>query len=244
MPIVPRFGGGATTVLPTFTYLKDDGVTPASYLLINDAPRGWRIKCLESGTLKFSGNVTIDLFIVGGGAGGAGGGGTASGGGAGGGGYTNSISSLVAQTGVGYPIVVGAGGNAGAPTADGSNGGTSTAFTYQAIGGYKGTYVNYTGGNGGSGGGSGTTTGVTAGVGGTDGSNGTGTSPGTGQTTTTKEFAESGGTLYSTGGDGGKTAPVTKLANTGFGGDAGKAAGVSGSKGASGIVVIRNHRAA
>ena len=80
---------------------------------------------------------------------------------------------------------------------------------------------------------------------GSDGSNATGTWPGTGQGTTTKEFGEDTGQLYSTGGS--KAVGVgTSLGkngsrNTGDGGGGG--GNSSGGYGGSGIVIIRNHRA-
>lgn len=57
----------------------------------------------------------------------------------------------------------------------------------------------------------------------------------TGQGTTTREFAELGGQLYSTGGNGNTTLTVNKVQNTGNGGS-------KREYGSSGIVVIRNAR--
>ena len=98
------------SVIPTFTYLKSDGKA-ASYLVVNDGGNNWRIKFLESGTLKFTyiGNASsgINVFLVGGG--GAGGsGGLWHGATGGGGGYTATHSKSV-QVGNTYNIVIGSG---------------------------------------------------------------------------------------------------------------------------------------
>ena len=236
-PVIMRTGGGVNkNKLPAFTYT-------GTYSLINDGDGNRRVKFLTSGTLTLAKDVAIDVFIVG-----SGGGTTANtnySSGAGGG-YTRTVSSVYLLAGVGYPIVVGAGG------AVDSNGNSSSAFSYTANGGYagkSGTGIQY-GGDGGSGGAGSPNTGI---AGGSDGSDAAGTFPGIGQRTTTREFAEPAGDLYaggggsyaSYGGDGGggdgrgvASSKHTGVANTGGG------AGAGAYTGGSGIVIIRNHRAA
>lgn len=149
----------------------------------------------------------IDVFLVGGG--GSGGPCGASNswlGGGGGGGYTVTQLGIDVSGYTEFTPAIGAGG-AGWNVSGGqtsflgftANGGS---FGYSTGGGYGGT------GNGGSGGGG---TGYTAGAGGSDGSNGVNGSSsyasngGTGQGTTTREFGEPSGTLYSGGGGGGRS---------------------------------------
>lgn len=163
------------------------------------------VELRSSGTLVFLSKEVIDLFLVGGG----GGGGNANqyyGAGGGGGGYTQTVKS--ASTNINTPITVnvGAGGSAGS-----AGGATSFGDTATANGGIGGG-PNGSGGNGGSGGGGGDANRQTvspAGFGGSDGGNGTRAQPdgypGTGQGTTTREFGEAAGKLYSGGGGGGKT---------------------------------------
>jgi hypothetical protein len=242
-PVIMRTGGSMNTGLPVFT-------TTASYTLVDDGDKNWRLKFLTSGTIRFSRTFTIDVFVVGGGAGGG------AGRYGGGGGYTTTQSSVVIQADVDYAIVVGAGG------AVASVGNASSAFGVSANGG--GTV------NGGSGGGAGSS--WTANAGGNGGSNGSDGADvltnlgGEGQGTTTREFAEATGVLYAgaggggtpstslaggTGGSGGggrggnagTITPLAGTANTGGGGGGGGSAGV-GAAGGSGIVIIRNHRAA
>ena len=130
--------------------------------------------------------------------------------------------------------------------AGGGSGYTKTVSGYTASGGSALSSNGNYGGNGGSGGGSGSKNGdddniwISSGVGGKDGANGAGGKPGTGQGTTTREFGESDGILYATGGDG-LESPKIKTANTGDGGDGGRANYSSGN-GASGVVVIRRHK--
>lgn len=164
----------------------------------------------------------------------------------GGSGYTKTVSGLSIKTGTNYDIIVGAGG-IGSQKAGGMAGGATSAFGYTASGGSALSSNGNYGGNGGSGGGSGSKNGdddniwISSGVGGKDGANGAGGKPGTGQGTTTREFGESDGILYATGGDGGVNKPAIKTANTGDGGDGGWANNASGN-GASGVVVIRRHK--
>ena len=208
-----------------------------------DSVYDWKIYILGNGTLTFTDETPdIDVFLVGGGAAGN----YAWEKGAGGGsGYTKTVSGLSIKVGTNYNIIVGAGG-IGSQKAGGMAGGATSAFGYTASGGSALSSNGNYGGNGGSGGGSGSHNGdrdniwISSGVGGKDGANGAGGKPGTGQGTTTREFGESDGILYATGGDGGLESPTTKTANTGDGGDGGRANYSSGN-GASGVVVIRRH---
>lgn len=87
--------------------------------------------------------------------------------------------------------------------------------------------------------------GSTGGKGGVDGSDGEGPG-GTGQGTTTREFGESVGKLYATGGDGASgytKAPANQVPNSGNGGGGG-GFNTKGSAGSSGIVIARNARRA
>lgn len=254
-PVFVHTGGGAGTGLPSFTYT-------GTFTQIDDGEGNWRVKFLTSGTLVFSGNVTLDVFCVGGGGGGNSAGTWTGGGGAGG--YTVTVSGVVTPAGTPISVVVGAGGAAS------SNGGTTyfkDLATANAAGGSGANGAN--GGNGGSGGGGGDENSpFDGGNGGSDGSSGTTGSggywaAGTGQGTTTKEFGESTGTLYAGGGGaaggtnrgnryglggagGGANGSVSGTnngaANTGGGG--GASGNSTGGSGGSGICVIRNHRVA
>ena len=190
----PAPAGGGKPSAPKFTYdgdyvIRDDGV----------------VELLTSGTLVFLSKATIDLFLVGGG----GGGGNANqyyGAGGGGGGYTQTVKSVSIAPNIPTTVNVGAGGSAGS-----TGGVTSFGDTATANGGIGGG-PNGSGGNGGSGGGGGDAnrqTASPAGFGGSDGEKGTRAQPdgypGTGQGTTTREFGEATGKLYSGGGGGGKT---------------------------------------
>ena len=257
-PGIIRMGGASSNKLPAFTYT-------GTYTQLDDGNGNRRIKFLTSGTFTPQKDVTLDLFIVGGGAAGGTSWDAVIGGvGGGGGGYTNTILSVVAQAGIGYPIVV-----AAASTGDGN---TSSAFNYSALGGQRPvttpeTGYIYHGGNGGSGGGGCGNSTNPAGAGGTNGGNGgNGQSVGgVGQGTTTREFGEATGDLYSGGGAGGGesaavasggaggggtggnsyTSPTDGIANTGGGGGGTYSArSLTSASGASGIVVIRNHRTA
>lgn len=229
---------------PEFTYTGD-------FQFISDGEKNWRIKFLTSGTLVFqklkSAAKGIDVFCVGGGGGGRAGYSSKYGGG-GGAGYTKTTTNLIPFANVEYPIIVGAGGT-GVEDGNGTDGGETSAFDVTASGGqgafnYQDSHTKRCGGDGGSGGGSGNSDGNSSGQGsgGTDGGNGTGECPGTGQGSTTREFGEADGTLYSTGGNGDGSG-ASGYANTGDGGSgtygSGKGAGGSGG---SGIVVIRNAR--
>ena len=191
-------------------------------------------------------------------------------GGGGGGGYTKTMTNISMAASTSYNIVIGAGGAAGSgDNASGSAGGTtqiSNITDASVSGGSGGTYE--AGGNGGSGGGasayhkqwtvipctankraclsvSDEYTNATAGA-----SNG-GSSSGTGQGRTTREFGSSNGTLYAGGGGGGaqNNTSGSNAAGGSGGGGAGHTAGAAntggggggGSAGGSGIVIIRNH---
>ena len=216
----------------------------------------WKIRFLTSGQLTFtslnSASNGIDVFLVGGGAGGAAywdGGAIA---GAGGGGYTKTFKGNIVSPMTSYTIDIGAGGRAGstASNVNSSDGNPSSAFGYTASGGKTAGGGGYgvgisKGGNGGSGGGSGKPNPNSGGSygnygsGGTDGSNGSGSWPGTGQGTTTREFGEAGGNLYSSGGSCPSSASGPDNSGNGGGGCGGRC---TAGTGGSGIVIIRNAR--
>lgn len=223
-----------------------------TYTVLNDGGGNWRIKFLSSGTLTMNYSYIIDAFLVGGG-GGGGGPITDVRWGGGGGGYTTTKKS-VAVSNKSYTITIGAGGGRGSWT-NGGDGEPTSAFNITAKGG-SGGYCSdsQSGGNGGSGGGGYKSTG------GSNGGDGGGIDGGKGQGTTTREFGESNGTLYSGGGGGGSggsgnvysggsgggsNTGIDAADNTGGGGGAaryGNDYGNKGGDGGSGIVVIRNHR--
>lgn len=222
--------------IPEFTYTGDYEIVNDSDEPITVSQDNWKIRFLTSGTLTFT-NLSgaengIDVFLVGGGAKGLNG--TAPSneyyGSGGGGGYTSTKRGISVQANTSYTITVGA------------ESGNTSAFNTTAEGA--------SGINGGSGGAGGFWNGYGGVIyGGQDGANGNkhsggeSLSGGTGQGTTTREFGESSGRLYSTGGAANRFANATE--NTGNGGDGGKA-GVSnpGYAGGSGIAIIRNARGA
>jgi len=226
--------------------LSDIYTYTGSSTVIDDGYGNWRIKFLTSGDFTPKIDMIIDVFLVGGGGGGIAATSTC---GSGGGGYTNTSVRKSLITNTVYPIVVGNGVTSG-------QGGTSTAFQASALGGYTGTST--TGGDGGSGG-SGTAS--TSFDGGSDGSYGNGTA-GTGQRTTTREFAEATGTLYAGGGGAARSSTVEGAGGAGGGGTGGKVGSINsqsgtpntgggggsqvsgttggGKSGGSGIVIIRN----
>lgn len=223
---------------PTFNYTGE-------YELVDENTSDWKIRFLTSGTLTFVDEIfPIDVFLVGGGGGsyyGTWGGDrnpTFVASAAAGGGYTVTQKNVSVTAGTGYEITIGAGGAGGTlDSAAGSSGGVTTAFGFTANGGKTGT-TKLLGGDGGSGG-----AGYSAGNGGTDGANGNnGTysewAGGKGQGTTTREFGETDGQLYASGGSFGVNEESTP--NTGNGANGGPA-NSNGYAGASGIVVIRNH---
>lgn len=222
--------------IPEFTYTGDYEIVNDSDEPITVSQGNWKIRFLTSGTLTFT-NLNgadggIDVFLVGGGAKGLNG--TAPSneyyGSGGGGGYTSTKRGISVQANISYTITVGA------------ESGNTSAFNTTAKGA---SGIN--GGSGGAGGFWNAYVGVI--YGGQDGANGNkrseeySLSGGTGQGTTTREFGESSGRLYSTGGAANRFANATE--NTGNGGDGGKA-GVSspGYAGGSGIAIIRNARGA
>lgn len=229
-------GGGYAQGAPDFTYSGD-------YTLLDDGEENWRIKFLTSGTLAIVDDgsdvpVIVDIFAVGGGASGASGD-EETGGGGGGSGYTTTRKEIELVKGAEYEIIIGDGGTA-VTSANGINGG-ATSFggsIVTANGGVQGVTGWGAGGNGGSGGASrdGTT-------GGSDGGNGTGSRPGTGQGTTTREFGETTGALYASGGNDYdfKGASESGDNNSGDGGS-GSPPKIASGAGGSGIVIIRNTR--
>ena len=250
-PFFPSYG-------KTFTYTGE-------YQIIDDSDNNWRIKLLTSGTFVAKSDLLLDIFAVGGG---GGGGNYSSGYGAsgGGGGYTTTQLSQYIEKNKSYEIIIGNGGEIA------TVGGNTTGFNVIANGGYNGTtsvYKDYDtscelGGRGGSGGGSAyaysttqsessfyaTNGGTNGGKGGTI--NSVYTIQGAeGQGTTTKEFAEETGTLYSGGGAGYMSTRYIKTAKGGAGGGGDSTypgtdylggGGGGGAKGGSGILIIRNHR--
>lgn len=243
----PYIGGGGG--VPQFEYT-------GQYAFIDDGGGNWRLKFLTSGTLTLKNKITVDVFLVGGGGGGniyAGGGG----------GYTKTVKTIELTPNYGYSIVVGSGGS-GIKTSDKANaGGITSAFNETANGGSGA--VDYDGGGGGSGGGAAGYRGSNGAKGGEDGGSGGSTTlgaGGAGQGTTTREFGESSGILYSgggggrssgenySGGTGGKggggdggaygSPGSNGETNTGGGGGAGSNNGPKyGGTGGSGIVIIR-----
>ena len=259
-------GGGVPVYGKDFEWSGD----ASTYLVLDDGDNNWRIKFLTSGIFKPLTNMIIDTFLVG-----AGGGGgqyiTYEAGGGGGGGYTKTSNGIVLTSGIEYNIIVGLGGAGGELYKNGNEGGISSAFNISINGG-KGGYASGTGGAGGSGGGAGgyakksTTTSKNAGIGGSNGSNGEAgrSSGGIGQGTTTREFGEETGDLYSGGGGGGYSydngyhgypanggeggggngGGYSASDNTGGGGGGGYHVNSdkNGGDGGSGIIIIRNHR--
>lgn len=255
--------------IPEFTYTGDYEIVNDSDEPITVSQGNWKIRFLTSGTLTFT-NLNgaeggIDVFLVGGG---GGGGSTAYDyGGGGGGGYTKTARGITIQENTPYEIVVGSGGAAYA------NGGNSSAFGSTANGGKCGG-TDHNGGNGGSGGGGYSGDYGIGGAGGSDGSDGADVSistGGNGQGTTTREFGESTGKLYSGGGGGGGQGndshtqnqrakggdigggygalaaykATSGATNTGSGGGGrNQTAGNAAGAGGSGIVIIRNARGA
>lgn len=229
--------------IPEFTYTGDYEIVNDSDEPITISEGNWKIRFLTSGTLTFT-NLNgaeggIDVFLVGGGGNGE----TIRGARGGGGGYTKTVKGVSIAIATPYTVTIGA------------SSGTSSAFGASANGA--------SGANGGSGGGGGGSSSGTPGNGGSNGGNGTAgnvSGGGTGQGTTTREFGESTGKLYSGGGGGsaahaGAAGDSTAGAGAAFGGAAkngvantggGGGAAYSGTAGAggSGIVIIRNVRGA
>lgn len=218
------------------------------YQIITDGDDNWRIKFLTSGTFTPLNSMVIDVFLCGGGGGGA-----YHYGRCGGGGFTNTQKNIVLSANVDYTITVGSRGTNGYFDSKngariGSAGGTSSAFNFSASGGGVGnngnsSKVSTSGGNGGSGGCGGYLVGAGVGrySGGKDGGDGE-NNGGTGQGTTTREFAESAGDLYASGGDDHMhSSSWSTDTHNGNGGHYAYTGGVT-SLPESGIVVIRNTR--
>ena len=253
----PIMLGGDGISAPKFTYT-------GTYEYIDDGNGNWRIKFLTSGVFTPLKDMVIEVFLVGAGAGGGKTltttGSTPGASSGGGGGFTKTVRSVILTKDTAYEIVVGVGG------APGVDGGSTSAFNAIASGGKKGSSITgdskgVAGGAGGSGGGGANTSvgsGQGAASGGSDGSDGssvTSGSGGTGQGTTTREFGEATGDLYSGGGGGvSKSMMGTRTAAGGDGGGAkggesaadntGGGGGGNGGYGGSGIVVIRKHKEA
>lgn len=233
------------------------------------------VELLTSGVLKVTKDTYIDAFLLGGGGAGSGGNnrfsGSWIGGGGGAGGFTKTIKKLLLKGNVEYSVVIGAGGIAlsgsNAYEKVGPAGGNTVAFGYTVEGG-KSASSPLNGGNGGSGGGAGGGNGTPANPtdGASDGNNALSAGNrvgGTGQGTTTREFAEATGKLYAGGGagangsasstsasggeGGGANQQTSAAANTGGGGGGGIASYNNGAvsypgSGGSGIVCIRLHK--
>lgn len=202
--------------------------------------QNWRYKLISSGIFTPRRDMEIDVFCVGGGAAG----GLYAGGA---GGKTTTQKKVMLTAGSNYTVNIGAGGIANG--ANGTDGGTTEGFGVVAVGGicpkeamtavtaiggsgggayggwwnYNSTY--YVGGNGGSDGGNGTSSNTNLWLG------------GAGQGTTTREFGESGATLYAGGGSGG--AEHSGRLNSGIPGDGGGGRGAmfgdAGTKGVDGL---------
>ena len=231
------------STIPEFTYTGDYEIVNDSDEPITVSEGNWKIRFLTSGTLTFT-NLNgaengIDVFLVGGGGNGE----TIRGARGGGGGYTKTVKGVSIAIATPYTVTIGA------------SSGTSSAFGASANGA--------SGADGGSGGGGGGSSSGTSGNGGSNGGNGTAgnvSNGGTGQGTTTREFGESTGKLYSGGGGGsaayaGAAGDSTAGAGANFGGAAkngvantggGGGAAYSGTagRGGSGIAIIRNARGA
>ena len=236
------FVGGSAISAPIigkdFNWSGGDG----TYQVLDDGGGNWRIKFLSSGTFTPLKNMVIDAFLVGAG----GGKGSVR---CGGGGYTTTVRSITLAANTAYQITIGAAGNNGYEGAgstssftDGTDGGTTSAFSTVAAGGKGSTTGRGTGGtgrsgDGGSGGGGyisgGSNGGRGSAAGGTDGGDGTtaNTAGGKGQGTTTREFGEANGDLYASGGGDNLTATVPNSGN----------GGAYNVEPADGIVVIRQH---
>ena len=235
--------------LPAFTYTGDFEVVDDHDNAIQSTLGNWKIRFLTSGTLTFTAlngaENGIDVFLVGGGGGGT----AAYTNGGSGGGYTKNATSIAVSVGVPYTIRVGAGGSGG-------DGGYTSAFGATANGGKGATSpVGADGGSGGGAGWSGTELGSAGASDGGSAAKGSFYNGGTGQGTTTREFGDINGNLYS-GGGGGASASTTEVFSGGDGG--GGATKENGSNntgggggaprngtattGGSGIVIIRNQR--
>ena len=219
-------------------------------LSYDEQEKQWNYKLLSSGTLEFTRDSVIDLFLVGGG------GGSRPGvtgflyGAAGGGGYTKNVYGVSIPAGQPCQVQIGAGGlhsvYVSAQDSDNATDGGETSVTvgedvYTAPGGKCAKRSATPGketdaGDGGSGG-----AGV-LGQGGTDGEDGTTkypeyTNPGKGQGSTTRAFET--GALYASGGSSSEEKEEA-VENSGNGGWA-HPSDKTGTNGADGIVIVRMH---
>lgn len=243
MPNLMRFGtggGSGGADLPVigedFNWTGGDG----TYQVTVDSDGDWKIRLLYSGVFTPLKNMTIDAFLVG-----AGGGKGILYSGGGGSGYTTTKRSVTLTAGTAYQVTIGAAGvNGNGMGNAASDGGSTSAFGATAEGGKASASGSSSsrkpGGDGGSGGGgynaSGSNGTKSAAAGGTNGSSGTTstTAGGTGQGTTTREFGETDGDLYASGGGDNLTHTIPNSGN----------GGANGIAPADGIVVIRLHKTA
>lgn len=166
---------GTPALNKDFTYSGQCQVIDDSTEAYNE----WRIKFLTSGTLKFTANIAVDIFLVGGGGGGAGHATNSNNNsllctGGGGGGYTKTLNNITLNKNVSYSIVIGNGGVKGDKSVKGNihgnygNPGGNTSISEIAEGSVAGgiggggpiptgdsSSMPLKGGDGGSGGGSG-----------------------------------------------------------------------------------------
>ena len=132
--------GNCVKDVPVYTLLNDSGsdITETDTELTK-GDTYWYLKIKSTGTLTFStvpANV-MDVFMVGGGAGGQSYVWGECEQNASGGGSYNILKNIVVQTGIPYPIKIGAGGGVTACTALPSNGGTTSAFGTYSHGGVR-----------------------------------------------------------------------------------------------------------
>ena len=248
----PLLFGGGTVKQPKFEYTGD-------YTTRTDGV----VELRSSGIFTSLQQQPVDVFLVGGGGAGRAHGG-AYGSAGGGGGFTLTSTILLSERAE-YEVTIGAGGadiGVSSSIDYASSGGTTSFGVLTVAGGTGGRYqyrnggTRHDGGNGGSGGGA-------SAKGGVDGSAGnlgqdSGAIVGTGQGTTTREFGEATGKLYSGGGTavyngttvssgvdgGGGASNSAGTPNTGGGGGAsgGDTSVRASFAGGSGIVCIRLHK--
>lgn len=200
--------------------------------IVENQGENWKIKLLTSGDITFKVNPgLIDIFCVGGGCSGGTGGGS-SGGSGGNGGQTKTYYSAALSIGSSHTVEIGAGGVGSSSAAFQTGGKTwiSNENQYYANGGITAV----TGSGGGAGGNK-----NNAGAGGSDGNNGGGGTTGAagkaGQGTTTREFGENTGELYSGGGGGGTWNAKDTNGKYGAGGEGGGGNGGQDSAGKNGV---------
>lgn len=243
MPNLMRFGTGGGSGSADFPVIGEDfnwTGGDGTYQVTVDSDGDWKIRLLYSGVFTPLKNMTVDAFLVG-----AGGGKGAIYTGGGGSGYTTTVKSATLTANTAYQITVGAAGaNSDGMGSTPTDGGTTSAFSKTAAGGKASANGSNSskkpGGAGGSGGGGYNASGgngtKSAASGGTNGSSGTTstTAGGTGQGTTTREFGETSGDLYASGGGDNLTHTIPNSGN----------GGANGIAPADGIVVIRLHKTA